>query len=57
MNKFYFQEKEIPVRNILSGATAMIRFHKGFIAILKKAGPNVVEIRCVVQRKNLFGKN
>lgn len=60
MNKF-FQEKGIPVCNILSAATdgapAMTGRHKGFISYLKQAVPNVLAIHCVIHRQHLVAKN
>ena len=58
---FFFQEKEIPIRNILSvatdGAPAMTGRHKGFIAHLKQAVPNVLAVHCVIHRQHLVAKN
>lgn len=60
MSKF-FQEKEIPMHNILSAATdgapAMTGRHKGFIAHLKQAVPNVLAIHCIIHRQHLVAKN
>ena len=54
----FFQEKDIPIRNILStaGAPAMIGRHNGLIAHLKQAVPNVLAIHCVLYRQHLFLK-
>lgn len=60
MQKF-FQEKEIPICNILSAATdgapAMTGRHKGFIAHLKQAVPNVLAVHCIIHRQHLVAKN
>jgi hypothetical protein len=60
MNNF-FQEKQIPLGNILSAATdgapAMTGRHKGFIAHLKQAVPNVFAVHCVIHRQHLVAKN
>lgn len=57
----FFQEKGIPIRNILSvatdGAPAMTGRHKGFIAHLKQAVPNVLAVHCVIHRQHLVAKN
>lgn len=59
MQKF-FQEKEIPISNILSAATdgapAMTGRHKGFIAHLRKAVPNVLAVHCIIHRQHLVAK-
>lgn len=60
MQKF-FEEKEIPICNILSAATdgapAMTGRHKGFIAHLKEAVPNVLAVHCIIHRQHLVAKN
>lgn len=57
----FFQEKEIPMHNILSAATdgapAMTGRHKGFIAHLKQAVPNVLAIHCIIHRQHLVAKS
>ena len=56
-----FQEKEIPMNNIIAcatdGAPAMVGRHRGFISYLKKAVPEVFAIHCVVHREYLVAKH
>ena len=57
----FFQEKEIPMNNIIAcatdGAPAMVGRHRGFISYLKKAIPEVFAIHCVVHREHLVAKH
>lgn len=57
----YFEEKGIPLNNILSvatdGAPAMVGRHRGFISYLKRAVPNVVAVHCVIHRQHLVAKH
>ena len=57
----FFQEKEIPLCNIIvsatDGAPAMVGRHRGFIAYLKNAVPNVFVVHCVVHRGHLVAKH
>ena len=57
----FFQEKEIPMNNIIAcatdGAPAMVGRHRGFISYLKKAMPEVFAIHCVVHREHLVAKH
>lgn len=59
--KDFLEEKGIPIGNILSaafdGAPAMKGRHKGFIAYLKQAVPNVLAVHCVIHRQHLVAKN
>lgn len=57
----YFEEKRIPIKNILSvatdGAPAMVGRHRGFISCLKKEIPNLVAVHCVIHRQHLVAKH
>ena len=57
----FFQEKEIPMNNIIAcatdGAPAMVGRHRGFISYLKKAVSEVFAIHCVVHREHLVAKH
>jgi hypothetical protein len=59
--KSYFEEKYIPLKNIMSvatdGAPAMIGRHRGFIAFLKKEVPGIIAVHCVIHRQHLVAKN
>ena len=56
----YFQENNIPLKNIIAcatdGAPSMTGRYKGFIAHLKKAVPEVFCIHCVIHRQHLVAK-
>ena len=57
----FFNEKEIPLTNIVScatdGAPSMLSHHRGFIKYLKEAMPGVLTVHCVIHRQNLIAKN
>lgn len=57
----FFKQKDIPIRNVVAcatdGAASMIGRHRGFIAFLKKAVPNVVTIHCIIHRQHLVAKH
>ena len=57
----FFNEKEIPLTNIVScatdGAPSMLGRHRGFIEYLKEAVPGVLTVHCVIRRQNLVAKN
>lgn len=57
----FFREKGIPLKNIIACATdgepAMTGRHRGFLAFLKKAVPDVFTIHCVIHRQHLVAKN
>lgn len=57
----FCDEKEIPLKNIISAATdgapAMTGCHKGFIAYLKNKIPDVIAVHCVIHRQHLVAKN
>ncbi|XP_026471713.1 SCAN domain-containing protein 3-like [Ctenocephalides felis] len=57
----FFDEKDIPLKNIISvatdGAPAMRGCQKGFIAYLKNKIPNVLAVHCVIHRQHLVAKN
>jgi len=57
----FFNEKAIPLGNILSvatdGAPAMTGRHRGFLASLKQAIPNLMSVHCVIHRHHLVAKN
>lgn len=59
--KSYFEEKNIPLKHIISvatdGAPAMVGRHRGFIALLKKEIPDVIAVHCVIHRQHLVAKN
>ncbi|KAK2718094.1 hypothetical protein QYM36_006772 [Artemia franciscana] len=56
----YFQENNIPLKNIIACATdgspSMTGRYKGFIAYLKKSIPEVYCIHCVINRQHLVAK-
>ncbi|XP_076324388.1 SCAN domain-containing protein 3-like [Tachypleus tridentatus] len=56
----YFQENNIPLKNIIACATdgtpSMTGRYKGFIAHLQKAVPEVFCIHCVIHRQHLVAK-
>ena len=56
----YFQENNIPLKNIIAcatdGAPSMTGRYKGFIAHLKNAVPEVFCIHCVIHRQHLVAK-
>lgn len=56
-----FDAKVIPLSNILSvatdGASAMVGRHRGFLAYLKQAIPNILSVHCVIHRQHLVAKN
>ena len=56
----YFQENNIPLKNIIAcatdGAPPMTGRYKDFIAHLKKAVPEVFCIHCVIHRQHLVAK-
>ena len=57
----FFQEKEIPLRNIVGCATdsapAMIGRHRGFISHMKSVVPELFAIHCVVHREHLVARH
>lgn len=57
----FFNEKEIPLVNILAcatdGAPAMTGRYRGCVAYLKRAVPNIFTIHCVIHRQHLVAKN
>ena len=57
----FFQEKEIPMYNIIAcatvGAPAMVGRHRGFISHLKNVLPEVFAIHCVIHREHLVAKH
>ena len=57
----FFQEKEIPLRNIIGcatdGAPAMVGRHRGFISHMKSVVPELFAIHCVVHREHLVAKH
>ncbi|KAJ8019024.1 Protein ZBED8 [Holothuria leucospilota] len=59
--KKYFNDKNIPMENILAcatdGAPAMVGRHCGFIALLKNKVPSVFAIHCMVHRQHLVVKS
>ena len=59
--EIFFQEKEIPMYNIIAcatdGAPAMVGRHRGFISYLKNVLPEVFAIHCVVHREHLVAKH
>ena len=59
--KQFCEEKNIPIGNIIAcatnGAPSMIGRHRGFIAHLKRAVPNVFSIHCVIHRQHLIAKH
>ena len=56
----FFEHHKIPLSNIIAcstdGAPSMIGCYRGFIALLKKAVPNVFSIHCVIHRQHLVAK-
>ena len=56
----FFQEKEIPLRNIIGcatdGAPAMVGRHRGFISHMKSFVPELFAIHCLVHREHLVAK-
>ena len=58
--KFY-EEKEIPMQNILrcatEGAAAMVGKHRRFIALMKKKIPGLIATHCVIHRQHLVVRN
>ncbi|XP_072401169.1 zinc finger MYM-type protein 6-like [Diabrotica undecimpunctata] len=59
--KRFFEEKEIPLLNMIACATdsvaAMTGRHRGFIAHLKQAVPGILCVHCVIHREHLAAKN
>ncbi|XP_072378803.1 zinc finger MYM-type protein 6-like [Diabrotica undecimpunctata] len=59
--KRFFEEKEIPLLNMIACATddaaAMTGRHWGFIAHLKQAVPGILCVHCVIHKENLAAKN
>ncbi|XP_072401098.1 zinc finger MYM-type protein 6-like [Diabrotica undecimpunctata] len=59
--KRFFEEKEIPLLNMIAcatdGAAAMTGRHWGFIAHLKQAVPGILCIHCIIHRDNFAVKN
>lgn len=59
--KNFCNEKDIPMTNIIAcatdGAPALTGRHKGFLAFLKKAVPDVFTIHCVIHRQHLVARN
>ncbi|XP_072378020.1 SCAN domain-containing protein 3-like [Diabrotica undecimpunctata] len=57
----YFTDKGIPLENVITvatyGAPAMVGRHRGLIAYLKKAVPNILAVHCVIHRQHLVAKN
>ena len=57
----FFQEKEIPLCNIIvcatDGAPAMVGRHRGFIAYLKNPVPDVFAVHCAIHREHLVAKH
>ena len=57
----FFNEKEIPLTNIVScatdGAPSMLSRYRGFIKYLKEAVPGVLTVHCVIHRQNQVAKN
>ena len=53
----FFEHHYIPLSNIIAcltdGAPLMIGWYHGFIALLKKAVPNVFYIHCVIHRQHV----
>ena len=60
VEKFY-EEKEIPMQNILQcatdGAAIMVGKHRGFIALMKKKIPGLIAAHCVIHRQHLVARN
>ena len=59
--EYFFQEKEIPLSNIIAcatdGAPAMVGRQRGFISYMKRAVPELFAIHCVVHREHLVAKH
>ncbi|XP_067122534.1 protein FAM200C-like [Centruroides vittatus] len=59
--KTFFDAKDILLVNILSvatdGASAMVGQHRGFLAYLKQAKPNILSVHCFIHRHHLVAKN
>ena len=59
--KQFCEVKNIPIGNIIAcatdGASSKIGCHRGFIAHLKRAVPNVFFIHCVIHRQQLIAKH
>ena len=59
--KDFFNEKEIPLQNIISvatdGAPAMVGRYRGFVSYLKKVVPDVLAVHCVIHRQHLVAEN
>ena len=57
----FFDVNAIPLINIIfvttDSAPAMIERHRGFLAYLKQAIPNVLSVHCVIHRHHLVAKN
>ena len=60
MMKSYFEEKDIPLENIVScatdGAPAMVGRHRGALAYLRREIPNVLTVHCIIHRQHLVAK-
>ena len=56
----YFNEKEIPLKNLVAcatdGAPALTGRHKGFLALLKKEVPTILTVHCVIHRQHLVAR-
>ncbi|XP_067130586.1 SCAN domain-containing protein 3-like [Centruroides vittatus] len=59
--KTYFDEKQIPLKNILAcatdGAPSMVGRHRGFLTMLKEENPNIFTIHCIIHRQHLVAKS
>ena len=59
--KTYFDEKQIPLKNILAcatdGAPSMVGRHRAFITMLKEENPNIFTIHCIIHRQHLVAKS
>ncbi len=59
--KSWFDEKEIPLENLVScatdGAASMVGRHKGFITYSKRVCPEIIIVRCIVHQYHLVAKN
>ena len=59
--KQFCEQKSIRLGNIVAcatdGAPSMIGRHRGFIAHLKRAVPNIFTIHCVIHRQHLIAKH
>ena len=57
----FFNNRNIPLTNIIAcatdGAPAMIGRHRGFLAHLKNAVPNIFTIHCIIHRQHLAAKH